>query len=70
MIWLVEDECRAILIHRMRKGALFKCGAVKQLVEVGQRKYLYDRVSVVVFVGMRVMSGVPACSGDGRRRNE
>ena len=56
VVWLGEEECRVVLVHGKRCGVLLRGGAMEKWVEEGQQKWMNERVSAVVFGGMRVVS--------------
>ena len=56
VVWLGDDECRVVLVHGKRSGVLLRGSAMEKWVEEGQSKWMYERVSAVVFGGMRVVS--------------
>ena len=56
VVWLGDDECRVVLVHGKKSGVLLRGSAMEKWVEEGQSKWMYERVSAVVFGGMRVVS--------------
>ena len=52
-----EDECRVVVIQ----GILLRGSAMEKWVEEGQQKWMTDRVTTAVLVGVRLVSnGAPA----------
>ena len=56
IVWLGEDECRVVVVHGRRSGVLLRGGALEAWINEGQRKWVSERVTAVVFAGMRVVS--------------
>ena len=51
-----EDECRVAVVHGRKSGLLLRGGALEAWIREGQSKWVSERVTAVVFAGMRVVS--------------
>ena len=56
VVWLGEDECRVAVVHGRKSGVLLRGGALEAWISEGQSKWVSERVTAVVFAGMRVVS--------------
>ena len=56
VVWLGEDECRVAVVHGKKSGVLLQKGALEAWINEGQKKWMSERVTAVVFAGMRVVS--------------
>ena len=56
VVWLGEDECRVAVVHGRKSGVLLRGGALEAWINEGQSKWVSERVTAVVFTGMRVVS--------------
>ena len=56
VLWLGENENRVVVIHSKRTAVLLRGCAANEWVNEGQQKWLEDRVTAVVFGGMRLVS--------------
>ena len=56
VVWLGEDECRVAVVHGRKSGVLLRGGALEAWITEGQCKWVSERVTAVVFAGMRVVS--------------
>ena len=56
VVWLGEDECRVAVVHGRKSGVLLRGGALEAWINEGQSKWVSERVTAVVFAGMRVVS--------------
>ena len=56
VVWLGQEECRVAVVHVRRNGELLRGGALEAWISEGQCKWVSERVTAVVFAGMRVVS--------------
>ena len=56
VVWLGEDECRLVVVHGRKSGVLLRGGALEAWISEGQSKWVSERVTAVVFGGMRVVN--------------
>ena len=56
VVWMGEDECKVAVVHGRKSGVLLRGGALEAWIREGQSKWVSERVTAVVFAGMRVVS--------------
>jgi hypothetical protein len=56
VVWLGEHEEECAIVHAKKSGVLLRGGALRRWIEEGQQKWFGERVTAVVFGGVRMVS--------------
>ena len=56
VVWIGEEEERIAIVHSMKCGVLLTGGALEKWVSEGSKRWFSERVTTVVFGGLRVVS--------------
>ena len=56
VIWMGENEHRTALVHGRKAGVLLRGTALLRWIEEGQQKWIYERVTAVLFGGIRLVA--------------